>query len=87
MNYLEKSDSKEKIYLITWSRKSYNIKNFSDFAKNKDKDNKKIKKKRFKGDDMKIDIKTIRGFLRLDKIYSYDIIKDLDNIKPNITFI
>ncbi len=35
---------------------------------------------------MEIDIKTIRGSLRLDRICNYDIIKDLDDMKPNITF-
>ena len=35
---------------------------------------------------MKIDIRITRGSLRLDKICNYDVIKDLDNIKPNITF-
>ena len=63
-----------------------NIKNFNSFAKNKDKDDKEIKKKKNKGDDMEIDIRTTRGTSRLDRTRSYDIIKDLDNIKPNITF-
>ncbi len=36
---------------------------------------------------MKIDIRTIRKSSKLDKIHSYDVIKDLDNIKPNITFV
>jgi len=35
---------------------------------------------------MEIDVKTIRGSSRLDQIRSYDIIKDLDDIKPNIIF-
>ncbi len=36
---------------------------------------------------MEIDIKTIRKNLILNKICNYDILKDLNNIKPNITFI
>ncbi len=36
---------------------------------------------------MKIDIKTIKESLRLDKTHSYDIIKDLNDIKSNIIFI
>ncbi len=36
---------------------------------------------------MEINIRTIRESLRLNKIQSYDIIKDLDNIKLNITFV
>ena len=35
---------------------------------------------------MEIDIRTTRGFSRLDRTRSYDVIKDLDDIKPNITF-
>jgi len=35
---------------------------------------------------MKIDIRTTRGSLRLDRSWDYDVIKDLDDIKPNITF-
>ncbi len=35
---------------------------------------------------MKIDIRTTRGSLRLDRSWGYDIIKDFDDIKPNITF-
>ncbi len=35
---------------------------------------------------MEIDIRTTRGTSRLDRTRSYDVIKDLDNIKPNITF-
>ena len=35
---------------------------------------------------MKIDIRTTRGTSRLDRTWSYDVIKDLDDIKPNITF-
>ncbi len=46
----------------------------------------KIKKKKIKGDDMEIDIRTTRGISRLDRVRSYDVIKDLDDIKPNITF-
>ena len=86
MNYLEESDSEEEIYLTTWSGKSYNVKNFNSFAKNKDKDDKEIKKKKIKGDDMEIDIRTTRGTSRLDRTQSYDVIKNLDDIKPNITF-
>src|SRR6266540_3979450 len=41
VNYFEKSDLKEEINLITRLEKSYNIKNFNNFAKNKDKDNRK----------------------------------------------
>ncbi len=35
---------------------------------------------------MEIDVRTTRGSLRLDRTRNYDVIKDLDNIKPNITF-
>ncbi len=35
---------------------------------------------------MEIDIKTTRGSLRLDRTRNYNVIKDLDNIKLNITF-
>ncbi len=35
---------------------------------------------------MKIDIRTTRGSLRINKIHSYDVLKDLNDIKPNITF-
>ncbi len=35
---------------------------------------------------MEIDIRTTRETLRLDRMWSYDVIKDLDDIKPNITF-
>ncbi len=87
MNYLEESDSKEEIYLTTWSEKSYNIKNFNSFTKNKDKDNKEIKKNKFKNDDMVIDVRTTRESSRVDKTCSYDVLKDLDDIKPNITFV
>ncbi len=86
MNYLEKNDSEGEIYLTTRSEKSYNVKNFNSFAKNKDKDDKEIKKKKIRGDDMEIDIRTTRGTSRLDRMQSYDVIKDLDDIKPNITF-
>ncbi len=86
VNYLEENDSEGEIYLTTRSGKSYNMKNFNNFAKNKDKDDKEIKKKKIKDDDMEIDIRTTRGSSRLDKTRSYDIIKDLDDIKPNITF-
>ncbi len=82
MNYLEESDSEEEIYFTTRLGKSYNIKNFNNFTRNKDKDD----KKKIKGDDMEIDIRTIRGTSRLDRTRSYDVIKDLDDIKPNITF-
>ncbi len=86
MNYLEESDSKEEIYLITWLGKSYNIKNFNNFTKNKNEDNKEVKKNKFKNDDMKIDVRTTRESSRVDKIHIYNVLKDLDNIKPNITF-
>ncbi len=86
MNYLEESDSEGEIYLTTRSEKSYNVKNFNSFAKNKDKDDKEIKKKKIRGDDMEIDIRTTRRSSRLDRSWSYDVIKDLDDIKPNITF-
>jgi len=36
---------------------------------------------------MEIDIRTTRGSSRLDRIQSYDVIKDLNDIKPNITFV
>src|SRR6266542_764302 len=67
INYLEKNDSEGEIYLTTQSEKSYNVKNFNNFGKNKDKDDKEIKKKKMKGDDMEIDIRTIRGTSRLDR--------------------
>ncbi len=86
VNYLEKSNSEGEIYLTTRSEKSYNVKNFNSFTKNKDKDDKDIKKKKIKGDDIEIDIRTTRGTSRLNRTQSYDIIKDLDDIKPNITF-
>src|SRR6266498_5886514 len=86
VNYLEESDSEGEIYLTTRSGKSYNVKNFNSFAKNKDKDDKEIKKKKIRGDDMEIDIRTTRGSLKLDRSRSYDVIKDLDDIKSNITF-
>ena len=35
---------------------------------------------------MKIDVRTTRRSSRLDRIRNYDVIKDLDDIKPNITF-
>jgi len=35
---------------------------------------------------MEIDVKTTRGSSRVDKTCSYDVLKDLDDIKPNITF-
>ena len=35
---------------------------------------------------MEIDVRTTRGSLRLDITRNYDVIKDLDDIKPNITF-
>ncbi len=35
---------------------------------------------------MKIDIKIIRESLKLVRICSYDVIKDLDDMKPNIIF-
>ncbi len=86
MNYLEESDSEGEIYLTTWSEKSYNVKNFNSFVKNKDKDNKEIKKKKIRSDVMKIDIRTTRESSRLNRSWSYDVIKDLDDIKLNITF-
>src|SRR6266498_1525355 len=82
VNYLEESDLEGEIYLTTRSGKSYNVKNFNNFTRNKDKDD----KKKIKGDDMEIDVKTTRGSSRLDRTRSYDVIKDLDDIKPNITF-
>src|SRR6266498_6015956 len=82
VNYLEESDSEGEIYLTIRSGKSYNVKNFNNFTRNKDKDD----KKKTKGDDMEIDIKTTKGSSRLDRTRSYDVIKDLDSIKPNITF-
>src|SRR6266511_4790804 len=82
VNYLEESDSEGEIYLTTRSGKSYNVKNFNNFTRNKDKDD----KKKIKGDDIEIDIRTTRGSSRLDRTQSYDVIKDLDDIKPNITF-
>ncbi len=36
---------------------------------------------------MEIDIRTTRRSSRLDRTRSYDVIKDLDDIKPNITFV
>ncbi len=86
VNYLKENDLKGEIYFIIWSEKSYNIKNFNSFVKNKDKDDKEIKKKKFKDDNIEIDIRTIRRSSRLNKMCNYDIIKDLDNIKSNITF-
>ncbi len=35
---------------------------------------------------MKINVKITRGSLRLNKICSYDVIKDLDDMKSNIMF-
>jgi len=35
---------------------------------------------------MEIDIKTIRRSSKLDRTRNYDIIRDLDDIKLNITF-
>ena len=35
---------------------------------------------------MKIDVRTIRGSSRVDKTHIYDVLKDLDDIKLNITF-
>ncbi len=51
VNYLKESNSEEEINLIIWSGKSYNIKNFNNFVKNKDKDDREIKKKKFRDDD------------------------------------
>src|SRR6266498_3185078 len=87
VNYLEENDSEEEIYLITRSRKSYNIKNFNTFTKDKNKDNKEVKKNKFKNDDMEIDMKTTKGSSRVDKTRSYDVLKNLDDIKSNITFV
>src|SRR6266542_413388 len=67
INYLEESDSEGEIYLTTRSEKSYNVKNFNNFTKNKDKDDKEIKKKKIKGDDMEIDIRITRGTSKLDR--------------------
>ena len=75
------------IYFTTRLGKSYNIKNFNTFTKDKNKDNKEVKKNKFKSDDMKIDVKTIRRSLRVNKTHSYNILKDLNNIKSNITFV
>ncbi len=86
VNYLEESNSEEKIYLTTRLGKSYNIKNFNTFTKDKNKDNKEVKKNKFKNDNMKIDMKTTRRNSRVDKTYNYDVLKDLNDIKPNITF-
>jgi len=86
VNYLEESDSEGEIYLTTRSRKSYNVKNFNSFIRNKDKDNKEIKRKKPRDDDMEIDVRTTRGSSRLDRTRNYNVIKDLDDIKPNITF-
>jgi len=36
---------------------------------------------------MEIDMRTIRGSSKVDKTCSYDVLKDLDDIKPNITFV
>src|SRR6266498_5303124 len=66
INYLEESDSEEEIYFTTRSGKSYNIKNFNSFIRNKDKDDKKIKRKKPRDDDMEIDVRTTRGSSRLD---------------------
>src|SRR6266498_400379 len=87
VNYLEENDSEEEIYLITRSGKLYNIKNFNSFTRNKDKDDKEIKRKKSRDDDIEIDIRTTRGSLRLNRTRNYDVIKDLDDIKPNITFV
>src|SRR6266545_4024956 len=43
VNYLEESDSEGEIYLTTRSGKSYNVKNFNSFTRNKDKDDKEIR--------------------------------------------
>src|SRR6266498_115320 len=86
VNYLEESDSEGEIYLTTQSGKSYNVKNFNNFAKNKDKDDKEIKKKKIRDDNMEINIRTTRGSLRLDRSRSYDIIKHLKAINSNFTF-
>src|SRR6266498_3635952 len=67
VNYLEESDSEGEIYLTTRSGKSYNVKNFNNFTKNKDRDDKEIKKKKIRDDNMEINIRTTRGSLRLDR--------------------
>src|SRR6266498_2851517 len=36
---------------------------------------------------MEIDVRTTRGSSRLDRTRNYDVIKDLDDIKSNITFV
>src|SRR6266498_2558405 len=86
VNYLEESDLEGEIYLIIRSEKSYNIKNFNSFTRNKDKDDKEIKRRKPRDDDMEIDVRTTRGPSRLNRTRNYDVIKDLDDIKPNITF-
>src|SRR6266498_1772394 len=86
VNYLEESDSEGEIYLTTRSRKSYNVKNFNSFTRNKDKDDKEIKRKKPRDDDMEIDVRTTRGSSRLDRTRNYDVIKDFDDIKLNIIF-
>ncbi len=86
VNYLEESDLEGEIYLTTWFGKSYNIKNFNSFTRNKDKDDKEIKRKKPRDNDMEIDIRITRGSSRLDRTRNYDVIKDLDDIKSNITF-
>ena len=45
MNYVEENDSEGEIYLTTRSGKSYNVKNFNSFIRNKDKDDKEIKRR------------------------------------------
>src|SRR6266511_3589086 len=86
VNYLEERESERKIYLNTRYEKTYKVKNFKNFTRNKDKDDKGTKRKKPRDDDMEIDVKTTRGSSRLDRTCNYDIIKDLDDIKPNITF-
>src|SRR6266511_5747145 len=52
VNYVEESDSEGEIYLTTRSRKSYNVKNFNSFTRNKDKDDKETKRKKPRDNDM-----------------------------------
>ncbi len=35
---------------------------------------------------MEIDMRTTKGSLKVDKTRSYNVLKDLEDIKPNITF-
>src|SRR6266498_2801381 len=67
VNYVEESNSEGEIYLTTRSEKSYNVKNFNSFTRNKDKDDKETKRKKPRDDDIEIDVKTTRGSSRLDR--------------------